>query len=758
MSSGGRGRGQGVGDEASVARGGYWALRPPPHPVLDQLSDTMENLMEDPSSLAATIGVGLIQTVVFMYDFLTYPLYYAVQAPWQRVRAGQRVRAHIAHRSEAEIHVRPVEKTCPSLEVFQRAGIRTMLECFEFAVASHSHKRMVGTRKLIRETDEEQPNGKMFKKWEMGDYEWKSYVEVDQISSQFGKGLREMGLRPRDNIAIFAETKAEWLMCAMGCFKHNFPLVTLYANLGEEAISHGLNQTEVTHVITTHDLLPKFKHVLAQTPTVQCVIFMEDQLHPTDRSGYKSGVEIVSFTEVCQKGRHSTAQGSRPTQDDPAIIMYTSGSTGVPKGVILPHEALITTIKAFHFVVEPPRDNDIYLGYLPLAHILEITSEMTMFVQGIPVGYSSPNTMIDASTKIKKGDRGDCSVLSPSLMCAVPLVIDRIYKGIHAKINAKGVFFKKLMDFFFRYKSYYHQKGLRTPILDAVVFKKFRALVGGRIRLMLSGGAPLAPDTHDMVRNAFSLPLVGGYGLTETCACATIMDSDELSTGRVGPPLQGVELKLINWEEGNYTVKDTPRPRGEIVIGGGNVATGYYKMEEKTKEEFYKDENGRRWFKTGDIGEYWDDGTLKIVDRKKDLVKLQYGEYVSLGKVESILKTCPLVENICIYGESSETFCVAILVPDRNKVTTLAESLDLDVSGEFENLCQDKKLVNEILKQICTHGKKAGLERFELPGALTLTSELWTPESGLVTAAFKLRRKPIKDYYQKELKEMYSHQ
>ncbi len=167
---------------------------------------------------------------------------------------------------------------------------------------------------------------------------------------------------------------------------------------------------------------------------------------------------------------------------DPAIIMYTSGSTGVPKGVVLPHESLISTVRAFHFVVDSPRPKDIYLGYLPLAHILELLSEMTMVVQGIPVGYSSPNTMIDKSTKIKKGHKGDCSVLKPSCMCAVPLVIDRIYKGIQENISAKGIFFKRLMDFCYRYKSYYRQKGMNTPIMDAIFFKKMRAIVGGRIR------------------------------------------------------------------------------------------------------------------------------------------------------------------------------------------------------------------------------------------------------------------------------------
>ena len=190
------------------------------------------------------------------------------------------------------------------------------------------------------------------------------------------------------------------------------------------------------------------------------------------------------------------------------------------------------------------------------------------------------------------------------------------------------------------------------------------------------------------------------------------------------------------------------------MIGGGNVATGYYKLPDKTKEDFFTDEAGTRWFRTGDIGEMAPDGTLKIVDRKKDLVKLNHGEYVSLGKVESELKTCPLVENICVYGDPSQAFCIALVVPDRNKLTTLAEKFGLGYVS-FEELCTNTTITDAMLKELSQHGRKAGLEKFETPGAITLCTELWTPESGLVTAAFKLKRKPIQDYYQKDLKRMY---
>lgn len=707
----------------------------------------------DSSGVLSTIGVRVIQTIIFMYDFVTFPFYLAYQRPWNLTTAARAIRASPIERTKDSITFEPIEKTCPKIEKFKAENIKTMDECFNFAVNQHSHKRMVGTRQHLSEEDETQSNGKVFKKLVMGTYKWKSYLQVDEISTNFGRGLRELGLEPKSNVCIFADTKAEWLMCAIGCFKQNFPLVTLYANLGEDAISFGVSQTEVTHVITTHELLPKFKTVLQRAPNVKVMIFLEDQVQTTDRTGYKPGVSIKSFTEVVVLGSTSKAIAAKPCQDDPAIIMYTSGSTGTPKGVILPHEALISTIKGFHFVVNPPRDDDIYLGYLPLAHILELLAEMTMIVQGIPVGYSSPNTMIDKSTMIRKGEKGDCSVLKPTLMCAVPLVIDRIYKGINENVSKQGPFMEKLLSFCYKYKSYYRQKGMHTPIMDALIFRKMRSLVGGRIRLLLSGGAPLSPDTHDYVRCALSLPLVQGYGLTESCACCTIMDSDENSTGRTGPPLQGVLVKLIDWDEGNYRVSDNP-PRGEVVIGGGNVATGYYKLPGKTNEDFSTDEKGRRWFRTGDIGEMAPDGTLKIVDRKKDLVKLNHGEYVSLGKVESELKTCPLVENVCVYGDPKEQHCIALVVPDRNKLTTMSEKLGLG-HFSFEELCENETMTGSMLKELSQHGRKAGLEKFEIPGAITLCTELWTPESGLVTAAFKLKRKPIQDYYQKDLKRMY---
>ena len=233
-----------------------------------------------------------------------------------------------------------------------------------------------------------------------------------------------------------------------------------------------------------------------------------------------------------------------------------------------------------------------------------------------------------------------------------------------------------------------------------------------------------------------------------------VMSCKENSVGKVGPPVQGVQIKLVNWEEGNYRVSDKPCPRGEIFIGGGNVAAGYFKNEEKTKEEFFIDDEGTRWFKTGDIGQFEDDGTLRIVDRKKDLVKLQFGEYVSLGKVESVLKGCPVVANVCIFGDSRQSYVVAVVCPVKEILTDIAGKFG-KAELEWEDMVADKDVTGAVLREVQLHAKRSRLEKFEVPGAVTLTSIEWLPETGLTTAAMKLKRKPLGDHYAADIKRMY---
>ncbi|XP_059098131.1 fatty acid CoA ligase Acsl3-like [Tigriopus californicus] len=699
--------------------------------------------------------LGVVRAVVFVYDVLTYPVYTFIQQPWE---AKTRQNLGVVHQTERNAEAIAFRRDKGASEIYQeiivRNGVDTVSKAFNYSVKKFGQKECLGIREVHGIEDEVQQNGKVFQKLSLGDYQWLSYNEVQTQAHAFGRGLRDLGLKPGSKISMFAETRAEWMIACLGAFSQNIHICTVYTNLGNDAVIHALNETEVTVVVTSHELLPKFSMILPSCPKLSHVIYMEDPVQTTPTDKFKPGVQILPFRGLVSVGRDKVESipTEEPTPDDTAIIMYTSGSTGTPKGVVLTHRNLVATMSCLMFMLNPK--DDIYIAYLPLAHVLELLSENTMMLFGIRVGYSSPNTMTDMSTKIRKGTKGDASVLQPTMMCAVPLILDRIYKNILDSVSKRGPSFQKVFNFCYEYKRYWMKRGRGTPICDKIVFNKIRSLLGGKMDFVLVGGAPLCEKTHDFIRTCLGVTVVQGYSLTESGCTGTVMESRDLSTGTVGRPMTGLEVKLINWEEGNYNVSDTPRPRGEICLSGTPVAKGYFKVDSNTKDSFFVDNQGKRWFKTGDVGEFDSQGQLRIIDRKKDLVKLQLGEYVSLGKVEAQLKTHPLVENICVYGDPYKQTTVALVVPSKVHLEALGQRLGKTES--FEQLCTDSDVLEAVLKDLSTTGLSQGLEKFEIPSALTLCPDPWTPESGLITAAFKLKRKVVQRQFQDRINQMYS--
>ncbi|KFQ36926.1 PREDICTED: long-chain-fatty-acid--CoA ligase 4 isoform X1 [Merops nubicus] len=634
-------------------------------------------------------------------------------------------------------------------------GADTLDKLFDHALAKFGKKDCLGTREILSEENEMQPNGKVFKKLILGTYRWLSYEEVNERVERLGSGLAALGLSPRSTVVIFCETRAEWMIVALTCFKYNFPLVTLYATLGEEAVTYGLNECGASYLVTSVELLEsKLKTALPQVSCLKHIIYVDKKT--VNKSEYPENVEIHSMQtieELGAKPENSSIPPSRPVPTDLALVMYTSGSTGRPKGVMMQHKNLIAGMTGQCERIPGLGPKDTYIGYLPLAHVLELTAEISCITYGCRIGYSSPLTLSDQSSKIKKGSKGDCTVLKPTLMAAVPEIMDRIYKNVMSKVQEMNYIQRTLFKIGYDYKLEQIKRGYDAPLCNVLLFKKVKALLGGNIRMMLSGGAPLSPQTQRFMNVCFCCPVGQGYGLTETCGAGTITEVADYSTGRVGAPLICCEIKLRDWQEGGYTNKDKPNPRGEIIIGGPNVSMGYFKNEEKTTEEFSIDENGQRWFCTGDIGEFHPDGCLQIIDRKKDLVKLQAGEYVSLGKVEAALKNCPLIDNICAYAKSDQSYVISFVVPNQKKLTAVAEQKG--ISGTWADICNNPTMEAEILQEIKEVANKMKLERFEIPIKVRLSPEPWTPETGLVTDAFKLKRKELKNHYINDIERMY---
>ncbi|KAF2291396.1 hypothetical protein GH714_023624 [Hevea brasiliensis] len=506
--------------------------------------------------------------------------------------------------------------------------------------------------------------------------------------------------------------------CAQGCFRRNVTVVTIYASLGEDALCHSLNETEVTTVICGNKELKKLVDISGQLDTVKRLICMDDEI-PSSASVEQSGRwTIISLSNVEKLGQENPIEADLPLSADIAVIMYTSGSTGLPKGVMMTHANVLAVVSSVRTIVPHLESKDVYLAYLPLAHILELAAENIVAGVGSAIGYGTPLTLTDTSNKIKRGTKGDASVLRPTVMASVPAILDRVRDGVRKKVDAKGGLSKKLFDLAYARRlsalngSWFGAWGLEMLLWNFLVFRKVRAVLGGRIRFLLSGGAPLSGDTQRFINICLGAPIGQGYGLTETCAGGTFSEFDDSSVGRVGNPVPSSFIKLVDWPEGGYLTSDSPMPRGEIVIGGPNV-----------------DQRGMRWFYTGDIGQFHADGCLEIVDRK-NIVKLQHGE--------------------CVFGKVTvwPLWCLHNLLWKNGPRNRELPFLILQT-------CVRKRTIKEVQASFLKEAKKAHLEKFEIPAKIKLLSNPWTPETGLVTAALKIKREAIRKAFSEELSKFY---
>lgn len=283
---------------------------------------------------------------------------------------------------------------------------------------------------------------------------------------------------------------------------------------------------------------------------------------------------------------------------------------------------------------------------------------------------------------------------------------------------------------------------------------------------MLTGSAPLSPDIQIFTQTVFNCPVRQGYGLTETCAGSCIASWGDNTTNSVGAPAVSAVVRLADWPEGNYLNSDIERPevgmrRGEVLIGGPAVSQGYYISESMPNQELIKknledwlDIGGIRFFRTGDIGQIRANGTLQIIDRKKDLWKGPNGEYVALTKVEAALKLCEFVEMPMCYGKTGQNFPVALVCPQRGAIEALG--MRLGMNADFEGLCREQKVIEAVAEACNARCKEQKLVDFEIPKRYALISELWTPENDMLTAAMKLKRPIIAAVHEKDIAQLYT--
>ena len=517
------------------------------------------------------------------------------------------------------------------------------------------------------------------------------------------------------SLGIFAKNRPEWVIADLAAQSFKLVTVALYDTLGPESAEYIINHTQMPVIISSLEHIPSLIRLKSRAPSLKYIISVDPLAEEEGLPGMRkidllnswaveAGVEILSFAQVQELGKANLQVHTPPNASTVATINYTSGTTGMPKGALLTHANFVAGLTTpFSLARQVP--GDVYISYLPLAHIFDRISVSTALASGTAIGFFHG----DFLTLLE-----DIQMLRPTVMCSVPRILTRISATMQAAtINAPGVKGRISRKAYAAKLAKMEAGGDSThPLWDIVWSRKIKAALGGRIRLIITGSAPIPNDSLQFLRAALACQISDGYGLTETVACATISLVGDCSAGHVGPPVPCCEIRVKDVPDMGYRSTDKPNPRGELLIRGPHVFQGYFKDEAKTKEAL--DSNG--WFSSGDVCEIDQYGRCYIIDRVKSFLKLSQGEYVSPGRIESDYGANDLIGQIFIHGDSLESYLVAIIGPNPDSFAPWVSNLldkklaPTDIEG-LNTVAKDPKVrlaFMQILDKISKEKKLAG--------------------------------------------------
>lgn len=572
---------------------------------------------------------------------------------------------------------------------------------------------------------------------------WISYEELLEKCRWFGSGLLSMGQVPGKSIVMInCKTSLEYAISHYCTSHYSLVSCPVTANADMEATIFVLQQVEssvlvcdsvdkVNHFLGKKDLLPALK-------TIVCVDEVSRELTSACRN---KGIELVPFEECLKQGSRSVQEPIPPTPDMLYGLLYTSGTTGMPKGVPVTHRRLVATANAINHMAESMRAEPGQCGfcYLPTGHIYEHIYEVTMLSRGATLSFYRGNVQLLLD---------DMKALKPRNLPMVPRLLNRIYYKVHSEIH-KSAIKTAIFNLAMKQKRKLLKKGILTTdtIWDKFVFKKIREELGGNFRYGLTTSAPAKAEVLEFFRCVFGCNLVEVYGSTEVSVVSSTLPFDLEGDG-VGCLFPGVEAKLVDVPEMNYFAKDD---RGEICVRSPLTFQGYYKNPEESAKTVL--EGG--WVLTGDIGMWTKGGALKVIDRKKDIFKLSQGEFLSPERIESVYSMMDYVATVFVTGCPTQSFCVAIVIPHEDPLRELASSCGIDKKTPLAEICKSMVVRKALLKEMQTLGTQSGLNSLHQVHNLHLHMENDLLASGLVTNTLKLKRNVARQVFADAIANLY---
>ena len=563
------------------------------------------------------------------------------------------------------------------------------------------------------------------------DGEWKKYKSRDfvKMTDVISQGLIGLGVGKGDRVAVISNNCPQWNMVDFAVQQIGAILVPIYPTVRQSDFNYILNHAEPKIVFVEGSLLlGKVKDIILQMKDRPKVFVFNPVTGQLTLRGLMVSVKIDKKSLAALQARKDAVE-----PDDVATIIYTSGTLGTPKGVMLTHYNLMSCVAHYgpHYPV--PSSHKV-VSFLPLSHIYERSVLYTHLYLGNSTYY------VENFGTIMR----DIADVKPEHFTTVPRVIEKVYNGIVRKGDKLKGAKKRIFHWAFQLAERYDETGLKNGrayrfklyIANRLVFKDVRKAFGGHLEFIISGGASLQPRLVRLFA-AMNIPIVEGYGLTET---SPVIATNSLALGVIKAGTVGVPCKSVQF-------KIDPES-GEILVKGSAVMKGYYKNEEQTKLAI--DEEG--YFHTGDIGEFDEEGLLKITGRMKEIFKDSMGKYISPALIESKFTESPLISMMMVVGENQK-FAAALIVPNFENLKTWCEENHIVYTNNAE-MIKEKKVIDHYRKEVDAYNKYFG--DFEKVKRFELVDREWSIDEGEITPSLKLRRKIVAEHFSDLIEVMFA--
>jgi long-chain acyl-CoA synthetase len=534
--------------------------------------------------------------------------------------------------------------------------------------------------------------------------------------------LRSIGVKKGDKVAVISQTRSEWLLTDLAIQSCGAITVPIYPNISPETASFILKDSEAEVVFSEK---PKNLEKLDLSGVKNVIIFEKDK--------EKESGDFILLDEFENKGEnlHDKVSFEKIGLDDIATIVYTSGTTGLPKGVILTQGNILSMVHSVSQIIQPKED-DVIFAWLPFAHIFGRLIIFYSAYNAVSVAYAE--SLVKIIENIKD--------IRPTLFPSVPRIYEKAYERIRASASSSPLkakifeFAQKIGEIYVEYLRNSEAPPPHILLLykfaDALVFSKIREVFGGRIRLCISGGAAIRPEIAKFF-TAAGIKLLEGYGLTETASVVAVNRENKFKFGSFGLPIPYVDLKIS--------------PDGELLINAPSVTPGYYKREEETRELFTED----GWMKTGDLVEMDEEGFLFFKGRKKNIIVTSFGKNIAPEPIEEEIKKDPLIDSVAIFGDE-RPYLVALITLNRQELLEFAKRSNIkgDVNALIKNEAV-RKYVKEVIDRV--NEKRPSYERIH---KFEIIPDEWTSETGELTPTLKVKKYEIYNKYKDIIEKLYS--